>query len=90
MLEKGRKLHKQLQLLIDKALGFDLPIADIAFAKDFLEHNEYNLCLDQIATQLYEYHITIDNECYDIIIQLSELMDISSAEYEYLKELLPE
>ena len=84
-----KRIRVLRQLLIDRAIEFGLPNIDIVFATEFLEYNEYGLCLDQIASQLYEYNITIDDECYNIVRQLSNLMNISPTEYDYLSELLP-
>jgi hypothetical protein len=89
ILGRARKTRKHLQLLIDKAVALGLPDVDIVHASEFLKYGEYGLCLDHVATQLYEYGIAIDDECYRTAIELSDLMLIPQTEYSYLAELLP-
>lgn len=86
----NRRLRQKLQQLIDEATKVGLPGVDINHAADFLAYNEYALCLDQVATQLYEYDIKINQPLYDLIFELTGLMKIEDSDYQYLKELLAE
>lgn len=83
-----KKLRQLLQLLIDKAVELGLPDADVIHAGDYLEHQEYTQCLNHVAGQLYHFGIRIDSECYDIVIEVSDILHIPQTEYQYLKEIL--
>jgi len=81
-------MKKLLIDVIEKAQQLSLPIKDIENSREFLKYNEYELCLDTIATQLYEYGIKIDREFYNSIIAIFRKMNIDSENYNYLTELL--
>ena len=86
---KKRKLRKLLHTLIEKATVFGLPEKDVIYAKDFWEHNEPALCLDQIATQLHEFHIAIDSEFYETVVTCLLLLQLPPTTYSFLEELFP-
>ncbi|MES2275384.1 MAG: MafI family immunity protein [Bacteroidota bacterium] len=82
------KLEKRLKALIAKAGTFGLPQKDQDFANEFVEYNEPALALDQVAVQLYEFDIKIDQACYDEIMQIATLLATPEGDYTYLNDLI--
>jgi hypothetical protein len=82
-------MRELLRNIIAKAGSLGLPYSDIANAQEFLEHNEFGVCLDTIVTQLYEHDIKIDEEFYSLVLGAANEMKIPEKEIEYVRELLP-
>jgi hypothetical protein len=83
-----RKLNRALRTLISMAEQTELPLPDIAIAKEYIEYNEGGLALEHIVEQLYEFSIPINKELYDAAEQCGILMDLPVDKYNYLKELI--
>jgi hypothetical protein len=82
------KKKKILNAIIDCARKLGLSESDIFDAQEFLDYNELGLCLDTIATQLYEYDIEITEEFSALIFKALFMMEISPEKYSYLKNLI--
>nr|WP_256484398.1 MafI family immunity protein [Mucilaginibacter flavidus] len=65
-----------------------LPATDVATAQEYLEYNEYRLCLDHIVTQLHECETPIDNEFYHEVEKVAALMSVHEKEHDYIKDLI--
>ena len=83
-----QKIRKQLAALITRVQQLGLAATDVATVQEYLEYNEYGLCLGHIVTQLYEYEIPIDNEFYHEVEKVAALMSFPEKEYNYIKELI--
>jgi hypothetical protein len=83
-----RSLSQLLQSLIEGAESKGLGLEDLNIAKDYLDHHEFRLCLDTIATQLYEYSLSIDAEFYAQLQEAAEMIKLSETEYSFMKELI--
>ncbi|HRG88864.1 MAG TPA: hypothetical protein PLW44_07610 [Chitinophagales bacterium] len=65
-----------------------LPKVDILAAKDFLDYNELELCLDQVATQLYEYNIEVTPSFVGLVEFALQKMKLPPSTHAYLNELI--
>lgn len=74
--------------LINLSEEIGLSEFDLNNSKELLENKEYALAFDTIITQLYEYEIEIDMEFYDLIVKISQYMDIDEGEYSFMTELI--
>jgi len=74
--------------MIERARGFGLPEADIANAKEFLEHAEWGLCFEVLVDQLYEHAIPIDKDFLSLANEALAEMKINPVEYKFLNELI--
>jgi L-serine deaminase len=83
-----KKLRILLQSLIDHAESIGLGPQDLNTAKDYLIHHEFGLCLDTIATQLYEYSLPIDAAFYVQLQEGAKMMKIPETKYSFMKELI--
>jgi hypothetical protein len=82
-------LKSQLKIFLDRAIVLGLSEVDSKFAEELLVvGGEYAFCFDIIITQLYEYNIQIDADFYKSAVAIANEMKISSAEYDYIKELI--
>ncbi|MES2110315.1 MAG: MafI family immunity protein [Bacteroidota bacterium] len=88
MLFSAHKIYNQLSALLGRAEALGLPLVDITASKEYLQYNEYELCLEQVITQLYEYDIEIDSEFYKEVESTAKLLAISQSSYEYIAELI--
>jgi len=82
------ELKRSLLKLIDNSSVKGLSISDVNAAKEYLIHNELGLCFDTIVSQLYEYEIDIDEAFYEQIEKIAGKMNIETADYSYMKELI--
>jgi hypothetical protein len=76
------------QSIIDCAALLNLPDVDLMAAKEYLKYNEWELCLDQIATQLYEYNIEVTPSFVQLIDIAVEKIQLPAETHSYLKELI--
>jgi hypothetical protein len=53
------------------------------FLGAFLEHHEFGLCVDTIATELHEYDIAIDIETYDLVCKIAALLEEPAGKYSF-------
>ncbi len=83
-----KKLIKNLNSLIEGAVVLGLTEIDIKNAKEFLENREYGLCLDTLATQLYEYEMKINEQYYSLILECAREMHLKDEQYMYMRELV--
>ena len=81
-------LKKQLNLLIKRVEILGLPEADLITASEYLKYNEYGLCFDTIITQMYELEIAVNVECYILIKEIANQMQIEEQHYGFMKELI--
>jgi hypothetical protein len=84
----AKLIIRELLALLECAKLLGLPQADIDFAHDLVEHYEFGVCLEHIATQLYEYDIPITESLYSFIGRIEAKLDLSSDELFYLKKLI--
>lgn len=77
-----------LKELIIRAEAFGLSEDDLNNVKDLFLNNECALSLDTLITQLYEYHIPIDQEAYEMIEKVSKKLKLPIESYSYIKELI--
>ncbi|HRH46022.1 MAG TPA: MafI family immunity protein [Pyrinomonadaceae bacterium] len=82
------KSLEQIELLAAKARDLGLSEKDITEALINLEYNEFGLAFDIIVEQMYEFEIKIDQEFYDLAMDICETMKLDKDEYQYLKELI--
>ncbi|MGH2667391.1 hypothetical protein [Flavobacterium sp.] len=80
-------ISQSLSRLIKKAKILGLNDIDVQNSTEMLEHNEFELCLDIVLTQLYEYDIKIDEEFYDLSLVILSNLKINIKEYDYIEEL---
>jgi hypothetical protein len=81
-------MKKALLKFIEAARVFGLNETYINQANEYLEYNEYGLCLDTIAVQMYEADIEITDDFYNLIAVISEKMKLPTNSYSYMKELI--
>jgi hypothetical protein len=74
--------------LIKRAKTLGLPDHDLKDAKEFLDHNEFELCFDTIITQMYEYNTEIDHEFYELIKKIGNKMNLPLENYSFMMELI--
>lgn len=74
--------------LIEIARILGLNENDLKNAKDYLAHNEFELCFDTIITQMYEYDIEIDSEFFESISKIGQNMNLEQDNYSFMKELI--
>ena len=77
-----------LSQILEKAIVLGLDEYDSSNAKDFLANHEFELCLDTIVTQVYEYEIKIDNKFYDLVLDTSNKMKLKPERYNYLNSTI--
>lgn len=82
------KVNELLSVLIKRAEDFGLNSQDIYNSKEFLLHHEFDLCLDQVATQLYEFDLRINLELYNLILEISHKLKIDTEKYSFIRELI--
>lgn len=80
-------MKKGLNLLLKKVEELGLGQYSINISREYLQNNEYELCLDTIAEYLYEDKIKIDESTYDLMEMLTTRMKLSKDKYLYLNEL---
>jgi len=81
-------MNELLNALIKRAEDFGLNSLDVYHSREFLLHYEFELCLDQVATQLYEFDLKIDLELYKLIIDISKKLKMDTEKYSFLIELI--
>lgn len=81
-------LKRLLKNIITRAEEFNLPAEDIANSRQYLDNNEFGLCLDTIVTQLFEHDIKVDHELYQMAKQAAEEMRLPAESVEILKPLI--
>lgn len=69
-----------------KILGLDE--TDLSIARDYLENNELELCLDTLTTQLYEYDIKITKIFYELIDKIAKRIKLGEEKYIFMKQLI--
>lgn len=82
------RVSRILNELIERTRAFALPEADREAATEFLEQGEYELCLDQLITQLYEYELPIDQPYWELTEKAAIELEIAPDKFNYLKELV--
>jgi len=83
-----KNIVKNLIKFIDHAKCFGIPNEDLEKAEDFLKNNEFGLCFDIIATQLYEFDIEINKEVYLTADQIGKSLGLEPETYSYIEELI--
>lgn len=74
--------------VLEWAAVLHLPQEDVTIAREYLAYNEAGLCLDHIATQIYEYGLPITDDFYKLIATAAEGIKLDKDIYSYLKELI--
>ena len=71
------KIIPLIEKIIDTVKD-DLPIENIADAKELLLHDEWGEALSLICTQLYEYDIPISEDTYNLIDRAGRQMGMDN------------
>ena len=74
--------------LIEEARSLGLSSPDIYHAEEYFKYNEFELCFDQVITQLYEYDISINPAYYSLINEIGALLELPAEKYSFMKELI--
>lgn len=77
-----------LSQLIEQAKSFGLPDQDVKNSNEMLKYHEYELCVDLLLTQLYEYDIMISQQFYDLFLKISYKIKIDPEKYNFIKEII--
>lgn len=85
-----KTIKESLLSLANIAKSIGLSEDDCIKAIEFLNHKEYGLCFEVIITQMYEYDIEINNEFYDLIVNIADMLDVKVENYSFMKELINE
>ena len=75
-----RQIETDLEFLIARAEKCGLPRSDVGNARELLNVFEYGVSFDTIATQLYEYDITIDQELFHLALNIQSQLEIAEDE----------
>ena len=81
-------LSKTLATLIERADALGLDAKYVNECSEYLFHKEYELCLDTLVTQLYEFDISIDDQFYNLIKNAAVEMKLSDDDHSFMKELI--
>lgn len=77
-----------LLVLIQRAAEFGLSEQDSNNAIEYLNYNEYGICLELIVTQLYEFDVQISREFYFEIDAAAKRLQLPEESYTFLQELI--
>ena len=80
--------YHKLSKLINWADKAGLGSNDLKATLEFIEYNEGYLAFDTLLEKMYENHIEIDSEFYDLIQLIAETMKLPVGQYAYMKELI--
>lgn len=83
-----KSLKYLLKVLLNCASALGLKDKDVNNARDLLDHEEFELCLDMVITQMYEYDIEINADFYKLIDEIGFKMNIPEEKYSFMKELI--
>jgi hypothetical protein len=81
---------RELSTLLECCKFLGLPQADIEFAHNLIEHHEFGIGFEYIATQLYGYNVAITGSLYSFIERIEVGLDLPAEEFSYLKTLIEE
>lgn len=73
---------------MQRAKVFGLPENDLANAQEMFEQNEFEGCFDVVATQLYEWDISIDLEFFELSNEITTILGIGHDQYSFLTKLI--
>lgn len=65
-----------------------LPTDNVEDALELLNYAEWGAALSLICTQIYEYEVPISQSFYDEVERLGKRMELVSADWEILRELI--
>jgi hypothetical protein len=77
-----------LEILIDKAQNLGLSEKYVIDAKEFIAHNEFELCIDTILENIYEYDIKVDLEFLEIVYKVLGVEKLDNKTYHDLVKKL--
>lgn len=81
-------LINELSRMIETACALGLSEKDLMNAKEYLKHNELELCFDTVITQLYEYEIEINEQFYELVSKIAKSMKLQQESYFFIKDLI--
>jgi len=84
----NNKIEKDLDVFLKRATELGLPASDVENAKEALDANEWEVCFDTIATQMYEYEKPIDLGFLELGFRIVKQLGIHGRQYIFLEELL--
>ena len=83
-------LRNSFSKLLEAAKILGLSKTDLDSSSDLLKNHEFGLCLDTVATQLYENNIEISNDFYLLVKKIAFKLSLPNEVYSFLKELIRE
>ncbi len=86
MIRKHFKTINKTILQLTTAMEDKLPGQDIEKITEMLENNEFGLALDILCTQIYEYDIKVDEQFYEDVKKVAEMMNIAKDSWEFIEE----
>jgi hypothetical protein len=82
------EILSKIEILIGKAKEFGLPQMDVGNAEISLDYNEFEVSYDTVVEQLYEHNIIIDNEFYNLAMEICKILNLQKDKYQFLKEII--
>lgn len=83
-----KNLIKALENFLEIAKILGLDNNDFKTANNYLSNKEFGLCFDTIITQMFECDIEIDNDIYNSIMKIGDMMNLDQTSYSFMKELI--
>jgi hypothetical protein len=84
-----RSIERKLKQLLARSAEFGLGETDYKNAEEALDANEWELCFDTVASQLFEYGITVDADFVRSMYEAADEMNIAREKYSFLEDLIP-
>ena len=83
-----RKLLSLFETVLQSDVAAQLQSQSVSIIREYLKEDEFGLAFDQILYEVFEHDIKITATLYEHIELLANLMEIESAKYEFIRELL--
>jgi len=83
-----KTLGEPIRALIDQAEAHGLPKTDVLVAREFVEHNEYDLAFEHVVGQLHEYGIPVNAEFYRLLEAIADRMKLPKQRFVFISELI--
>ena len=73
---------------ITEAKSFGVDETDLQECMDLLEHGEFGLAVDHLATQIFEYDTPISASFFQKLSEIAKKMKMDESEYAYISVLI--
>lgn len=80
--------QKKALIILTKAIALGLRTNDIENIEELIYYNEYGLAMDTIASQLFEYEVTVSADFYINFNVFVHELKIDFSKYKYLFNLI--